>query len=105
MNQQEIKKTINDAIKKYKGQVSTLECAIGALHVGQTMGWKTLCLMHSKSQIKKFEKILAIKFKEVLPEEGPLKYKSFAGAALDKITNYWKAVSGDIKIANRSKLK
>lgn len=96
MNQQETKKTIDLAISKFKGQLPTLEAAIGALLAGEKLGWKVLYLVHDKSTIHKYEKILGVNFKEILPDETSLSHKSVAWTAVQKVSNFWKAVKGEI---------
>jgi hypothetical protein len=84
------------AIKDFSGQLPTLEAAIGAYIVGQQLGWKPLLLVHDKKTIAKYEKILGLDFRENLPEIGELANKSKAWKATQKISNYWKAVKGEI---------
>jgi hypothetical protein len=86
----------NKAIKDFRGQLPTLEAAIGAYIVGQKIGWKPLFLIHDKKTIAKYEKILGIHFRDELPEVGDLANKSMAWRAMQKATNYWKAVKGEI---------
>ena len=96
MNQQETKKTIDLAITNFKGQLPTLEAAIGALLAGEKFGWKVLYLVHDKSTIRKYEKVLDVNFKDILPDETPLSHKSVAWIAVQKVSNFWKAVKGEI---------
>ena len=96
MNQQETKKTIDLAIRNFKGQLPTLEAAIGALLVGEKMSWKVLYLVHDKSTIRKYEKILGVNFKKDLPIDTPLSTKSLAYNAVQGVSNFWKAVKGEI---------
>jgi len=83
-------------IKNFRGQVPTLETAIGAYIVGLRIGWKPLLLIHDKKTLSKYEKILGIDFREALPEVGELANKSMAWKAAQKVSNYWKAVKGEI---------
>ena len=96
MNQQETKKIIDAAIKNFRGQLPTLEAAIGAWLVGEKLGWKPLYLIHDKTTLAKYEKILNIKFREVLEPVGPMAHKSVAWNLAQKVTNFWKAVKGEI---------
>jgi len=89
-------KIINAAIKDFQGNSDVLESAIGALHVGRVMGWKILYLTHSTSTIRKYEKILGLSFREVLDDETALSSKSLAFKAVQKVSNFWKAVKGEI---------
>ena len=84
------------AIKDYEGDMTTLESAIGAYVVGQKIGWKPLLLVHDKKTIAKYEKILGINFREDMPEVGVWANKSKAWKAVQAVTNYWKAVKGEI---------
>ncbi len=96
MNQQDTKKIIDTAIKNFKGQLPTLETAIGALFVGDKLGWKPLYLIHDKTTLAKYEKILGIKFRDILEPEGVWAHKSVAWNLAKKVSNYWKAVKGEI---------
>ena len=86
----------DNAIKDFEGDMTTLESAIGAYVVGQKIGWKSLLLIHDKKTIAKYEMILGINFREKLLEVGVLANKSNAWRVVQKITNYWKAVKGEI---------
>jgi hypothetical protein len=96
MNQKEKQKKIDLAIIEFRGQLPTLEAAIGAWLVGEKFGWKVLYLVHDKSTLRKYEKILDVNFKEILPDETPLSTKSLAFEAVQKVSNFWKAVKGEI---------
>ncbi|MDD2324797.1 MAG: hypothetical protein PHW63_02125 [Alphaproteobacteria bacterium] len=85
------------AIVKFKGQSNVLEGALGALVFGRRIGWRPLFLMHSSATIKKYEQILGVSFREVLPEEGDKASKSIAWKGAKKIGNFWKAVTGNTK--------
>jgi hypothetical protein len=77
--------------------VDTLETAIGMLFVGRQMGWRMMVLMHDKNTIKKYEGILGnISIREEFPAERPLIKKCLAYRLIRGVTNFWKAVSGDI---------
>jgi len=96
MTDNEFNKIIYTATTKFKGNLNYLENSIGMLSVGRRFGWKVLYLAHSKTTIRKYEKILDIKIRDVLSEESDLTNKSIAWKALKKVTNFWKAVSGEI---------
>jgi hypothetical protein len=61
-------------------------------------------LIHNKRTIRKYEEVLGVNIREVLPEAGPFAYKSVAYEAALKLGNFWKAVSGDLKIGDRREL-
>ena len=87
---------IDQRIEKFRGQVPALEQAIGVWIVGRKFGWKVLYLVHDRKTLAKYEKILGIDFRSELPEEGPLAKKSLAWQAVQKVSNFWKAVRGEI---------
>lgn len=95
----------NKTIKEFAGNLTELEAAIGALIVGKQLGWKVLFLVHNKRTIRKYEKILGLSFRDEMPEVGDLAYKSVAWKAVEKLGNFWKAVSGDIAIPRKPELK
>lgn len=99
MTSEERTKLIEPAIKRFKGQFTDLERAIGVLMVGEYVGWRVLLLMHDRRTIAKYEKILGVKYRDVLPEKGPYSHRSLAFQIVEKIGGYWKAVRGEVKEA------
>lgn len=89
------------AIVAYGGQVDPLEQAIGMYMVGRHAGWKALVLMHNKRTLRNYEQILGISIREEFPEVGPDAERSLAYQVASKMSNFWKAVSGDEKIEDR----
>lgn len=100
----EIIKRVDDSTIDFSGQLDELENALGMLMLGRLMGWKVLVLIHNKRTIRKYEAILGINIREAFPEEGPLAHKSVGLAIAKKLGNFWKAVSGEIKIDDRREL-
>jgi len=96
MNEKELVEMIDERTKDFSGQLNELENAIGMLMIGRMFGWKPLLLIHDKSTIKKYEKILDLNIREVLPEVGEYANKSLAWKAVQKVTNFWKAVKGEV---------
>lgn len=97
---------IDGACQRYVGIGTHLESAIGMLFLGRTLGWRPLYLIHTKSTIRKYEKILGINsIRDILPEETEYTRKSVAYAALKGVTNFWKAVKGEIKDVRSPVLK
>ena len=88
----------------FRGQFDELESALGMFVLGRLVGWKVLVLIHNKRTIRKYEEILGISIREAFPEEGPLAHKSVAYKVAKKLGNYWKAVSGDVKVEHRRDL-
>lgn len=96
MTNDELVNLMDKAVKNFRGDSTTLESAIGMLVMGRLIGWRVIVLIHDKSTIKKYEKILDINIRERLPEIGTLAHKSYAWKAVQKVGNFWKAVKGDI---------
>lgn len=89
-------KLIDKSIMKFRGNSEELENAIGAFMVGRKLGWKPLFLIHSPKSIKKYEGILGIEFREVMPEVGPKAKHSIAWKVAQTVSNFWKLVKGEI---------
>ncbi len=92
----ELVNLLDNAVKDFKGDSTTLESAIGMLVMGRLIGWRVIVLIHDKTTIKKYEKILGVNIREALPEVGTLAHKSYAWKAVQKVGNFWMAVKGDI---------
>lgn len=88
---------IQGAVNRFSGTFDELESAIGMYALGHYVGWKPLVLMHSKRTIRKYEEILQIVVREEFPEEGSQSERSLAYVAAKKVSNFWKAVSGEDK--------
>jgi len=95
--QKEIILHIDRITQNFTGQINELEQAIGLWIVGRQFGWKVMFLVHDRKTIAKYEDILKIKFRKELPEVGEYAHKSLAWKAVQKVSNFWKAVKGEIK--------
>lgn len=95
----------DNAIINFTGSLDELESALGMLRVGHHMGWKVLYLAHSKKTIRKYEEILDIKIREIFDEKGPSGDRSIGLAIAEKFSNFWKVVSGEIKVENKKEIK
>ncbi|MCL2160970.1 MAG: hypothetical protein FWH56_03665 [Betaproteobacteria bacterium] len=89
------------AIFKFTGSLDQLESALGMLRLGHHFGWRVLYVMHSKKTIRNYESILDIRIRDYFPEEGPSSGRSVGLSIAKRFTNFWKVVSGDIKIPRR----
>ncbi len=99
--QVELLKIEEYAIARFNGQFKELETALGLLRTGDHIGWRALLIIHNKRTIRKYEEILGIEIREFFPEEGPSAHRSIGYSIAKKLSNYWKAVSGDVKVENR----
>ncbi|CAG0987784.1 hypothetical protein MTYP_02111 [Methylophilaceae bacterium] len=103
--QKEQLQTIEDkAITNFVGMIDELESALGMLRIGYHVGWKVIYMVHSKKTVRKYEEILDIKVREIFPERGPSADRSVGLALADKFSNFWKVVSGEIKIDHRREI-
>ena len=100
----ELEKIERDAIARFKGQLDELESALGMLRMGHHFGWRVLVLIHSKRTLRKYEEILGIQVREFFDEEGPSHDRSVGYVLAKKIGNFWKVVSGDIKVDHRREM-
>lgn len=90
-----------EAIARFKGQADELESALGFLKIGIQVGWKPLTIIHSKKTFRKYEQILGIDARTLFPEETSAASRSVGYSIAKTLSNFWKVVSGDIKIDNR----
>ncbi|MEM9403085.1 MAG: hypothetical protein AAGA44_11435 [Pseudomonadota bacterium] len=98
MEDSELIEHLDSRIEKFKGQAPVLESAIGALIIGRRYGWKVLYLVHDKKTMRKYEEILGLKFRDVLDDKSDLSERSLAFVLQKKISNFWKAVSGEMRV-------
>jgi hypothetical protein len=93
-----------NAIARFMGQMPELVAALGVLRVGDHLGWRPLVIIHNKRTIRKYEEILGIEIRHFFPEIGPSAERSRGYAIAMAIGNFWKAVSGEIKVEGRQEL-
>ena len=96
MTEKDLVHIIDQATTRFKGDMPVLESAIGMLMIGRLFGWKVMYLIHSRSTIKEYEKILGVNIRDVMPDVGRCAKKSVAWTLLQGVTNFWKAVKGEI---------
>ena len=99
-----LSKRLDEVVRNFNGELDELENALGMMTIGRLMGWKVLVLVHNKRTIRKYQQILGIDIRTEFPPEGPLTYKSVAYGFIQKAGEFWKGVSGDIKIPERRTL-
>ncbi len=97
LSDKQLVELIDKAIKDFgPGSVDTLSGAIGYLMIGRKVGWRVMFFMHSQSTVRKYEKVLGIKSQEVMPELGVFGKKAVVFQAVQKVSNFWKAVKGEV---------
>jgi len=105
LNDKELHDHIQKVIKDFSGIASTCETAIGALFVGKAMGWQVLYLIHSHSTIRKYEKILGLKFKDQMEANTELSRKSYVWGWSKKFNAFWSTVRGLEKNVDRTRIE
>ena len=93
-----------EAMLRYEGGADELQSALGMLIMGRRYGWRVLVLIHNKRTIRKYEEILGIDVREFFPPTGPLTRRSIGYKLTEALGNFWKAVSGDLKVEGRREL-
>jgi hypothetical protein len=102
---EEIERIERDAFLHFEGSFEDIERAIGMLRLGHHMGWKPLMLIHSKRTIAKYEEILGVRFRDLFKEEGPSAPRSVAYKLALRLSNFWKAVSGELPVGDRKRFE
>lgn len=97
----ELARVEREAIANFSGYLDDLEAALGMLRIGHHFGWRVLVLIHNKRTIRKYEEILGINIREFFPAEGPSVERSVGYKIARTLGNFWKAVSGSVKIEDR----
>lgn len=105
MTDEEFVAHIDAVSKAYRGDSSVLFSAIGALMVGRTYGWRVLRIVTSHASYTKYQRILEIDFKEVLPPETKYSERSLGYAIVTKLNNFWEVVRGHAKVDAKEKRK
>jgi hypothetical protein len=96
LSEAELVKLLDERVREYKGDITELERAIGAVFVGRQMGWKVLLLVHDRKTIKRYEETLDLEFREPnMPDVGEYAHKSVAWSAVQKVASFWRAVKGE----------
>ncbi len=102
LSNDELNAAIHEAVKEFGGYAPTMGSAIGALFIGKTMGWKVLLLVHNRSTINKYEKLLKIDFRAQMDDSTEWSRKSYAYALAEKTKAFWKLVRGEISHEKRT---
>jgi hypothetical protein len=93
--------TVKEAFHKYSGDFTVLESAVGAFFLGMMIGWRPLVIIHSPKTIKRYETILNVNFKELMPESNNLSDRSNGYELALSLDNFWSAVTGNTSIEGR----
>jgi hypothetical protein len=93
------------AISRFKGAFTDLESALGMLRLGHHFGWRVIYLVHSKATVRKYEGILGVRVREVFEDAGPSSYRSVGFELARTVGNFWKIVSGAVKLKGRRQIE
>jgi hypothetical protein len=101
-------KIIREAWANYGGHLgddcSVLMSAIGALVFGREVGWKGIRVCMSASTFRKYEKILGIRFRDVVPERTSESTRIVGIQMADAFGKFWQALSGGLIPAQKGKI-
>ncbi|MCC5880723.1 MAG: hypothetical protein JJU03_12600 [Idiomarina sp.] len=93
---------IEKVTKEFSGQINSLESAIGAIFIGQTYGWRVLRMIHSANTLKKYEKILGLKYEDICPEKTEHSKRNVGFRVAEQIGRYWDVVMGRHKVDRKA---
>jgi hypothetical protein len=96
LSDKELNEHVIKRVRKFKGDITDMERAIGCLYVGREFGWKIMLLIHDRKSIAKYETLLELNFREEMPDVGKYAHKSVAWGLVQKVSSFWKAVKGEI---------
>jgi len=98
MTNEEFDDLLDDICCNYKGQGDKLTNALGSMAIAHKMGWRVLLMLTSEPTVKRHEKILGIKFKDLFDERGKYSERSLGLKIADKLQDFWNIVQGRNKI-------
>lgn len=104
MTDEELNDYVENLIKTYKGDIVDLTHAIGALKVGKIYGWRVLRITISSPSYTKYQRILGLEFKKVLPEKTEFSTKSAGYNLVMKVGKFWETVRGQFSIDPKEKI-
>jgi hypothetical protein len=89
---------VDNLSSEFKGDLSHLSSALGALSVGRQYGWKVLRITTSPLSYRRHQKILKLDFKDVLLSHTALSTKCRGYNWVEEFGNFWKVCHGEAKI-------
>src|SRR3954452_24357815 len=102
MTDTELMEIIDRACTEFEGDATVLESAIGALVFGRLVGWHALRLMHAGRTFKRYEQILGVKFRDVLPDRTDQAGRLRGIRLADNIGKFWQAVTSGLVSAREA---
>ncbi len=95
---------VKRAVNSFEGYADTVESAVGALAFGRRYGWQALRLIHSGRTFRKFEEVLDLKFRDVLPERTRYSRKVAGIRLADAAGKFWQVVTAGMVPAREAKI-
>ena len=86
-------RTIENAMQEFSGDMTVLESAIGARIVGHRFGWQALRVIHATRTLRKYEEVLGIKLRDVIPERTDDSRRVNGVRVADTFDKFWQAIS------------
>jgi len=94
---------IENAVATYEGDIGILESALGVLVLGAYVGRRPLLIAHGTKTLGKYQSILKVDLRQVLPPVGVLAHRCDGYVNASQSPSFWKCVKGQIKIQNRAR--
>ncbi len=104
MTDSELLEYIDKIAAEYVGDISHLSSAIGAVMLGRVYGWRVIRIITSSKIYTRHQRILALEFKLVLPEETEISRKSIGYTIAKKLNKFWDVVNSKFKIEAHEKM-
>jgi hypothetical protein len=104
MSDAEMAKIVRVAWQNYKGDCGVFMSAVGALAFGREVGWKAVRVCMSSVTYRKYEKILGLRFRDVLPERTKESKRIRGIRIVDDLGKFWQALSGGMVPALEGKM-
>lgn len=103
MTEQDLEDYLDNLKKTYKGDLTYLAAALGALDLGKIYGWKVLRIIYSSVTYRKYQKILGFEFKAVLPETTDYSMRSAGFKLVTDTKKFWEVAKGHFSIDSEIK--
>lgn len=98
MSKEDLDNHIDSLMESFKGDIVDLTHAIGAVTVGRKYGWRVLRIIVSSHAYAKYQRILGLEFKDVLPEKTDFSEKSCGYNLVNSLDKFWQVVRGQFSI-------
>jgi hypothetical protein len=105
MNNSELDSYIYDLQTQYKGDLVDLANAMGALNLGRVYGNKVLRIIYSPHTYRKYQKVLGVKFSDVLPDVTDYSKKSAGYQLVKRASDFWNLVNRTVEVAKGVRTK